>query len=95
MDHAPKVEAMAEQDMRIAEAFQRERARLRNFVRSRVANDADAEDVLQDVFAELVAAERLMQPLQEIGAWLFRVARNRIIDRVRKNASHPEQHLGP
>ncbi len=87
MDHAPKVEAMAEQDDRISEAFQRERTRLRNFIRSRVPNEADAEDVLQDVFSELVEAERLMQPLQQVGAWLFRVARNRIIDRFRKKES--------
>jgi RNA polymerase sigma factor (sigma-70 family) len=87
MEHAPKVAAMAEQDLRIAEVFARERARLRNFIRSRVPNEADAEDLLQDVFSELVEAERLMQPLQQVGAWLFRVARNRIIDRFRKQAT--------
>lgn len=91
MDHAAKVEAMAAQDSRISEAFQRERTRLWAFVRRRVGNEADAEDVLQDVFAELVDAERLMQPLQEIGAWLFRVARNRIIDRFRRQAVRREQ----
>lgn len=89
MDHARKVEAMTEQDMRISEAFARERARLRSFIRRRVSNDADAEDILQDVFAELVEAERLMQPLRTIGAWLFRVARNRIIDRFRKKGTGP------
>jgi RNA polymerase sigma factor (sigma-70 family) len=99
MEHAPKVEAMAEQDLRISEAFARERERLWRFIRSRVPNDADAEDVLQDVFSELVEAERLMQPLRQAGAWLFRVARNRIIDRFRKKAveaaqSFPEAESG-
>lgn len=91
MEHAPKVKAMTGQDLRISEAFARERARLRNFIRSRVPNEADAEDVLQDVFSELVEAERLMQPLQQVGAWLFRVARNRIIDRFRKTATEAVQ----
>jgi RNA polymerase sigma factor (sigma-70 family) len=91
MEHAPKVEAMAEQDLRISEGFARERARLWNFIRSRVPNEADAEDVLQDVLSELVEAERLMQPLQQVGAWLFRVARNRIIDRFRKKATEAVQ----
>jgi RNA polymerase sigma factor (sigma-70 family) len=91
MEHAPKVEAMAEQDLRISEVFARERERLWRFIRSRVPNDADAEDVLQDVFSELVEAERLMQPLRQAGAWLFRVARNRIIDRFRKKATEAVQ----
>jgi RNA polymerase sigma factor (sigma-70 family) len=91
MEHAPEVEAMAEQDLRISEAFARERDRLWRFIRSRVPNEADAEDVLQDVFSELVEAERLMQPLQQAGAWLFRVARNRIIDRFRKHATEAVQ----
>jgi RNA polymerase sigma factor (sigma-70 family) len=92
MDPAPQVDAMAEQDFRLAEVFAQERARLRNFIRSRVSNEADAEDLLQDVFVELVAAERLMQPLQQVGAWLFRVARNRIIDRRRKQTTRGTQH---
>jgi RNA polymerase sigma factor (sigma-70 family) len=95
MEHAPKVEAMAEQDVRISEAFERERTRLRNFIRSRVPNDADVEDLLQDVFSELVEAERLMKPLQQVGAWLFRVARNRIIDRFRRKASEGVQIGNP
>jgi RNA polymerase sigma factor (sigma-70 family) len=73
---------MIEQDRRIAETIEREQSRLRNFIRSRVP-DLDVEDVLQDVF-ELVEASRLMRPIEEVGAWLFRVARNRIIDRFRK-----------
>lgn len=74
---------MSDQDRRIAETFQRESGRLRNFIRKSVARE-DVEDVVQDVFSELVEAYRLMKPIEEVGAWLFRVARNRIIDRFRK-----------
>ena len=74
---------MNEQDRRIAETIEREQGRLRNFIRSRV-DRRDVEDVLQDVFFELVEAHRLMKPIEQVGAWLFRVARNRIIDRFRK-----------
>jgi RNA polymerase sigma factor (sigma-70 family) len=73
-----------EQDLRIAETVERERSRLRNFVRERVADPSDVEDILQDVFFEFVEAYRLTKPLEQAGAWLFRVARNRIIDRFRK-----------
>ncbi len=75
---------MSEQDRRIAEAIERERGRLRNFIRTRVPDREDVEDLLQDVFYELVEAYRLMKPIEEVGAWLFRVARNRIIDRFRR-----------
>jgi RNA polymerase sigma factor (sigma-70 family) len=75
---------MSEQDRRIAETIEREQGRLRNFIRKRVPDRRDVEDVLQDVFFELVEAYRLMKPIEEVGAWLFRVARNRIIDRFRK-----------
>lgn len=74
----------AEQDRRISETIGREQAHLRNFIRRRVDDDRDAEDILQDVFYELVAAYRLMKPVEQVGAWLFRVARNRIIDLFRK-----------
>ena len=74
----------AEQDQRISEAVQRERGRLRNFIRGRVSDEADAEDILQEVFYELVETYRLMKPVEQVGAWLFRVARNRIIDLFRK-----------
>jgi RNA polymerase sigma factor (sigma-70 family) len=74
----------AEQDQRISEAVERERGRLRNFIRRRVTDEADAEDILQDVFYELVETYRLMKPVEQVGAWLFRVARNRIIDLFRK-----------
>jgi len=81
---------MSEQDRRIAETVERERGRLRNFIRKRVPDRGDVEDVLQDVFFELVEAYRLMKPIEEVGAWLFRVARNRIIDRFRrKRAESP------
>ena len=79
---------MTEQDRQIAETVERERNRLRNFIRKRVP-DLDAEDVLQDVFFELVEAHRLMKPIEQAGAWLFQVARNRIIDRFRKKKPEP------
>lgn len=78
--------SIAEQDQRIADAVRREQPRLRNFIRARVA-DEDVDDILQEVLAELVEAYRLMKPIEEVGAWLFRVARNRIIDRFRKRRS--------
>ena len=74
----------AEQEQRIAEVVEQEQSRLRNFIRKRVANKADAEDILQEVFYELVEAYRLMKPVELVSAWLFRVARNRIIDLFRK-----------
>jgi RNA polymerase sigma factor (sigma-70 family) len=73
-----------EQDQRISEAVELEQARLRNFIRKRVADESDAEDILQDVFYELVEAYRMMKPVQQVSAWLFRVARNRITDLFRK-----------
>ena len=73
-----------EQDQRISEAFGLERARLRNFIRRRVADENDVEDILQDTFYELVEAYRMMKPVQQVGAWLFQVARNRITDLFRK-----------
>ena len=78
----------SEQNRSIADVVRREQARLRNFIRRRVGDDDDAEDLLQDVFAELVEAYRLLDPIEEISAWLFRVARNRIIDRFRRRRFH-------
>jgi len=79
------VDQMAlEQDQRITEVLQREQSRLFSFIRRRVPDRADAEDVLQDVFAELVEANRLLMPIEHVTGWLFRVARNRIIDLFRK-----------
>jgi RNA polymerase sigma factor (sigma-70 family) len=73
-----------EQNKLIADAVGRERRRLRAFIRRRVLDEGEAEDILQDVFSELVIAYRQLQPLEEVGAWLFRVARNRIIDLFRR-----------
>jgi RNA polymerase sigma factor (sigma-70 family) len=75
---------MAEQDHQISEAINREQTRLRNFIRKRVADPGDAEDILQEVFYELVQAYRMMKPVEQVTAWLFRVARNRITDLFRK-----------
>src|SRR5581483_7879376 len=72
------------QDREIAATVRRERGRLMAFIRRRVLDAAEAEDVLQEALYELVAAHRLMQPVEQAGAWLMRVARNRIIDRFRK-----------
>lgn len=71
---------MAEQDQRITAAIKRDRSRLLNFIRRRVPDPRDAEDVLQDVFYKLVEANRLLMPIDHITGWLFRVARNRIVD---------------
>jgi RNA polymerase sigma factor (sigma-70 family) len=73
-----------EQDQRISETVEREQARLRSFIRRRVADQRDAEDILQEVFYEFVEAYRLMKPIEQVSGWLFRVARNRIIDLFRR-----------
>ena len=78
-----------DQDQRISEVVQREASRLRRFIRRRVADPRDAEDILQDVFYELVEANRLLMPIDHVTGWLFRVARNRITDLFRRKA--PEQ----
>ena len=74
----------SEQDRRLSEVVSREGSRLRNFIRRRVADPRDAEDILQDVFAELVEANRMLMPIDHVTGWLFRVARNRITDLFRK-----------
>ena len=82
---AASVEPMAlEQDQRISEVVKREQSRLRNFIRRRVPDPLDAEDILQDVFYKLVEANRLLMPIEHVTGWLFRVARNRITDLFRK-----------
>src|SRR5690242_13947453 len=73
-----------EQDRWISEIIRREQSRLRNFIRRRVPDRFDAEDVLQDVFYRLVEANRLLMPIDHVTGWLFRVARNRITDLFRK-----------
>lgn len=82
----------SEQDRKISAAVRREGGRLRNFIRRRVLDAAEAEDILQEVLYELVAAHRLTQPIEQVGAWLMRVARNRIIDRFRKKRAEPFSH---
>jgi RNA polymerase sigma factor (sigma-70 family) len=84
MDDVLSLELMTEeQNRRITETVEREQRRLRNFIRKRVLDEGDVEDILQEVFYELVQTYRMMKPLEQVGAWLFRVARNRIIDRFR------------
>jgi len=78
-----------EQDQRISEVVKREGSRLRNFIRRRVADPRDVEDVLQDVFYRLVEANRLLMPIDHVTGWLFRVARNRITDLFRKKKPVP------
>src|SRR5262245_5188557 len=84
MENANDPDQPAAQDLAIASAIERDRGRLWNFIRRRVHDQLDAEDILQDVFYELVVAYRLMKPIEEAGAWMVRVARNRIIDLVRR-----------
>src|SRR5436190_15110055 len=84
MEDSASPEPMA-QDERISEVVEREQSRLRSFIRRRVPDPLDAEDILQDVFYELVEANRLLMPIGHVTAWLFRVARNRITDLFRKN----------
>jgi RNA polymerase sigma factor (sigma-70 family) len=76
--------AMMEQDRQIADVIAKEQPRLRSFIRRRVANEADVEDLLQEVFFELVRAHRLLLPIDFVTGWLYRVARNRITDLFRK-----------
>jgi RNA polymerase sigma factor (sigma-70 family) len=75
---------MTDDDLRIAETVKREESRLRRFIRRRVPDPLDVEDILQDVFSELVEANRLLMPIEHVTGWLFRVARNRITDLFRK-----------
>ncbi|MBL7924886.1 MAG: sigma-70 family RNA polymerase sigma factor [Bacteroidia bacterium] len=76
---------MAQQDETIRQAVQQYRKRLYDFIRVRVKESADAEDILQDVFYELTSTYRVLQPVEQMAAWLFRVARNKITDRYRKH----------
>jgi RNA polymerase sigma factor (sigma-70 family) len=84
MDEPVSVLSMIEQDRKISEVMAEERPRLRNFIRRRVADEADVEDLLQEVFYELVEAYRLLKPIDYVTSWLFQVARNRITDLFRK-----------
>lgn len=85
MRDAPTLETMtSEPDDQIASVVEREQSRLRHFIRKRVPDPRDVEDILQEVFAELVEANRLLMPIEHVTGWLYRVARNRIIDLFRK-----------
>src|SRR5713226_8171026 len=84
MDELPSTRAMTEQDRQISEIVAEERPRLRNFIRRRVPDPRDAEDILQEVFYKLVEANRLLMPIEHVTGWLFRVARNRITDLFRR-----------
>jgi RNA polymerase sigma factor (sigma-70 family) len=83
-DAAGPQQMALEQDQRVTEVIKREQFRLRNFIRRRVADPSDVEDILQDVFYKLVEANRLLMPIDHVTGWLFRVARNRIIDLFRR-----------
>ena len=83
-DAASRERMTLERDQPISEVVKREQSRLRNFIRRRVPDPRDAEDILQDVFYELVEANRLLMPIEHVTGWLFRVARNRITDLFRK-----------
>jgi RNA polymerase sigma factor (sigma-70 family) len=80
---------MSEQDRRISEIVADERSRLRDFIRRRLPDPSDAEDIVQEVFCELVEANRLLMPIEHVTGWLFRVARNRITDLFRKRKPEP------
>src|SRR5712692_5661495 len=84
MDEPSSITSMTERDRQISEIITEERSRLRNFIRRRVPDPRDAEDILQDVFYKLVEANRLLMPIEHLTGWLFRVARNRITDLFRK-----------
>src|SRR5947207_15458126 len=85
MDEPWSITAMTEQDHQLSKIVAEERSRLRNFIRRRVPDPRDAEDLLQEVFYELVEANRLLMPIEHVTGWLFRVARNRITDLFRKH----------
>src|SRR4051812_13594477 len=88
MNDIAELEPMArERDRQISAVVEREQSRLRGFIRRRVADPSDAEDVLQDVFQRLVEANSLLMPIEHVTAWLFRVARNRITDLFRKRGT--------
>jgi RNA polymerase sigma factor (sigma-70 family) len=99
MEEPLSVALMTEQNRRLSEIIAEDGARLRNFIRRRVRNEADAEDLLQEVFYEVVEAFSLKEPISQWGAWMFRVARNRIVDMFRKRqrwvfAEDPQPNSG-
>ena len=84
LESMPLEQKQIEQAQRISDVVTQEQSRLRNFIRRRVPDPRDAEDILQDVFFELVEANRLLMPIEHVTGWLFRVARNRITDLFRR-----------
>ena len=96
MSDAASLQRMAiEQDQRISDVVKREQPRLRNFIRRRVRDPLDVEDILQDVFYRLVEANRLLMPIEHVTGWLFRVARNRITDLFRKKEPENFSEIEP
>lgn len=87
MNPIPGNWTIIEQDQLLSEAIERDQSRLRNFIRKYVADTSETEDILQDVFYELLEAYRLMKPIEHVTAWLFRVARNRMVDLFRSKRS--------
>src|SRR5271156_33443 len=85
MSEIPSNWTINEQNRLISQAVERDQPRLRSFIRKHVADTGEAEDIVQDVFYELLEAYRLMKPVEHVTAWLFRVARNRMIDLFRRN----------
>src|SRR5262249_20209253 len=92
MDEQASITLMTEQDRQISEIVAKQRSRLRNFIRKRVPDPSDVEDIVQEVFYKLVEANRLLMPIDHVTGWLFRVARNRITDLFRKKK--PEAFRG-
>jgi RNA polymerase sigma factor (sigma-70 family) len=84
MNQIPSNWTIIEQDQLISQALERDEPRLRSFIRKHVADTSEAEDILQDVFYELIETYRLMKPVEHVTAWLFRVARNRMVDLFRR-----------
>lgn len=81
--------SMSDQNRRISRIAEKERSRLRNFIRRRLPDPSEVEDIVQEVFYELVEANRLLMPIEHVTGWLFRVARNRITDFLRKKKAEP------
>ncbi|HEX4772808.1 MAG TPA: RNA polymerase sigma factor [Bryobacteraceae bacterium] len=90
MEQALSIELRKEQQGRLSEIFQRERQRLLSFIQRRVANAGDAEDIVQDVFYQLMESYELMRPVEHVSAWLYQAAKNRIIDLFRRHRRRPE-----
>jgi RNA polymerase sigma factor (sigma-70 family) len=95
MNELESITSMTEQDRQISEIIAEQRSRLRNFIRRRVPDPSDVEDIVQEVFYELVEANRLLMPIDHVTGWLFRVARNRITDLFRKKKAESFSDAAP